>query len=176
MKRNVSLLCIVLLLISFYSCAVSPLSYNDTLEVFMKHKDEFLIIVDFLQSLDDYDSVNISKFNGTIFANLHYIDIKDKTIVTALSEIHNAGCNDINKKGEQISFELWSSFTDIGCGLLYSDKKIHTAEDCNAEQYITAITPLEELNWYYYISDYNLWRSQHQSETNVSPIRGRFSD
>ena len=124
---------------------------------FSRDQEAYSLITDYLLSLEGFDTISISKFDGKFFSNLEYHVIENDSVNQALQTVNNHGCSSIQKNGKQVSFELWYSFQDIGCGVCYSEEAISKPEECIAEQFLTEVIPLETPNWYYYVSDYNQW-------------------
>lgn len=109
-----------------------------------------------------YSSIDISNFRCTkVFADFDHIDITDVAVRHAVRSLLLTGrYKNISKSQNTIVIEQWSNIGDIGCGIAYSI-------DSDAEpviEYVTELQPLNEDGWYYYISDYNQWRTQPRQE------------
>lgn len=158
MKKIIMWILIPLLAIGLVSCyrnAFYPPSIQSVEDQLLDNYEELSLIKDFfLQS--GYSSIYIHSANGYMFADMKNILIPDdnvREIIKAL--IADAKYSVIIKDGNTIWFQQWTRFTDAGAGLAYSPSET----ELNKIQYLTEYEPLSEVNWYYYVDDYNEWRS-----------------
>ena len=87
-------------------------------------------------------------------ADLEYVAICNDAVLRALHRLKEQGYENIVKNGNTIEFELWSGIRDISCGIAF------VAEGTGADiQFLTEIKHLEQKEWYYYITDYEQWRT-----------------
>ena len=71
----------------------------------------------------------------------------------------------ITKHKNYVKFLMWTRFTDVGKGIVYSiDGRKPDV------QYLTKLEPLDRPGWYYYESDFNEWKSQNRGQGNGSPV------
>lgn len=159
MKKSITLLLVFVLVVS---SALFGNSYNtppDILSVQQVLNDcmgDILLIIDYLHS-SGYTSVYINDDGGTILADSVRITIPDEEVRSVVDRlIGEKRVHFISKKDNTVILELWEGFgKDIGCGIAYTttDNKLPDV------QFATEILPLEEINWYYYVTDYNAWRA-----------------
>lgn len=116
---------------------------------------EIQTIVDFMVD-SGYEDVYIMDASGEITADLEKITLTDETVLEAISALISDGnYYSISKSGNTIHFVQWWGIKDINCGVAYSIN--HT--DPPEVQFCTTLTPLIEPGWYYYVADYEKWRS-----------------
>lgn len=112
-------------------------------------------VVSFLQDAE-YKNIYITEPNGTMNADLNIVSISDPIIIDTVNRL--LGGNhyySISKRGDTICFLQWKGFIrDIGCGIAYTTVGIDLPEI----EYCTQLLPLSNTGWFYYVSDYELWR------------------
>ena len=166
MKKIVKLLAFFVFITLLFSCISGcsllrndPPTISEIQEVFDRDKEYLLLITDYLINAD-YSKIFILEDCETANADLEVILIDDATAVSAFKQLKNRGYTSFSKSGNTIRFGIWTKFNDTGCGIAYSidGKEISV-------QYMTESAPLLEDGWYYYVSDFNEWRSrQHETE------------
>lgn len=165
-KSGVLILILTIILascLSLCSCFLSPEppSSSEMEGVLNEYYSELVVVRDYLLSIE-YDTASINFYRDNTmryFANFKYHDINDADTVEALKKLIGAGCSFISKdlSSNRVSFELWWSSQDIGCGVLYRinpDKKPKM-------QFLTELNETETDGWFTYVEDYNEWRREH---------------
>lgn len=128
-------------------------------DIFDRDKVALLLIKDYLIN-SGYSEFYIYDDCKTARIGLNQkIQLEDEAIISALQQLRNSGYKSIDKDGNTIAFWVWSKFNDTGCGIAYSiDGKQISIE------YLTESVPLSEDGWYYFVDDFNEWRSrQHKT-------------
>ncbi len=148
------------MLVSFCGCYVqTPPGIADTEERFVVCYDYIMILVEYLISMEyaeaeidcTYTLGKISVRDGT-----KYKEIKmDATIKDAVKHLRKE-YEYISKSGNTIIFCQWKRFNDTSCGIAYSINGVSEPE----VQYAVKLEPLNQMGWYYYVMDFNLWRTQ----------------
>ena len=151
---------LVLLLVALVSilpaCAGSDarLDMNRAQKILRDNRNDINIVTDFLSELD-YCNVYIRNDGEHMQADLVDIYINDARVSEATKRLLDTYVN-INKIGNTI-YLLQVKGPDIGYGIAYSINGTDTPE----VQFMTELTPLTEDGWFFYISDYNTWRSNN---------------
>lgn len=166
MQKNQSaiilLTVLAFLLVFFSGCKDlnTPPDIDSIQERFGTSYDSIETVVDFLISCG-YEDVSIRDTKGTMVADLTRVQINNDDVSTAVkSLIDNGKYLLIVKNGNTIYFLMWRGLRDIGCGIAYTINGVDTPEI----EYSTELTPLSEDGWFYYVSDYNTWRSNNCTE------------
>lgn len=160
MRKFLPLFLIVCLCIALTSCASSPPDIESVDICFQKNYEDIQLIVDFMKN-SAYDSIYIDSVDETMYADFKTVDIKDKEINNALTRLLKkpfVGSQQyyfVSKSGNTITLLQWKSAQDIGCGVAYSINGTALPEI----EYCTELESLSKIGWYYYVDDYNAWRS-----------------
>ena len=164
MKRRViiaSIIIAALLVVVLNNACFRSAKPNEqkTIGIFTEEKENLIIVADYLKNLD-YPSCFIGSDNGQLYAAFDYHEIDDISVVEAIKRLWEKGCTHISKNHEMnsISFELWYNDQDMACGMLTC---IREDEDAKV-QFMTEIKKLST-DWYYYVSDYNTWRTNNHN-------------
>lgn len=160
----------VLVMLSFSGCSLrhinenllgplnTPPDVDSVQQQLLEHREDVQVIVAFLiESGDEW--ICIDDTSGTLLADLDTVSIDDAEVLDAICQLFDSGyCTSIIKKGTTISFEQWRAFQlDIVCGIAYL-----ADESADLEiQFLTEAVALPENGWYYYVADYELWRTQN---------------
>ena len=164
---------IILAFCCFSGCDTQPPTVNQVEHQYLEYESDFRTVQNYLTSLQA-DSVYITNTSGNVLIDLSDRRIDDPLVVNSLQQLWKAGCSSIymNRLDNSISFVLWKTalIGDAEAGVLYAIDS--DGSKLPATQYLTELQPLSKKSWYYYIADYEKWRSQIQSGS----IRGRFSD
>lgn len=167
-KSLTSFALLIVLLFSLSGCRFvdrrwnTPPSYSKVELSFERDKAELYLITDYMIESGVTD-LYVYEDCSTALADLEEIEIDDETVVATLKRLKEKGYTEINKFGNTIQFQLWSGIRDISCGIAY------LAEDGEiAIQYVTETEPLPENGWFYYVVNYNEWRSQKAAEASAS--------
>lgn len=140
MKKRISLLFCLFLLLNGCGKLVQPPSVRSVEDTFQKYREEVQIITDYLLPQKEHIAIYTSQDLKTAPEDVRSAD-----------EIlrKQAGCNSIHHSGSTVYFILWTRFTDAGCGIAY------TTEDSPESDltYLTYLEPLSEPGWFYYVED-----------------------
>ena len=163
MKRGFALtiICVVLLCCSLVGCQFRSLpSVTYTQQCFQENKEDVLVVVNYLVN-SKYADVFIrdSYVNNAqceMLADLEIVCISDPKVCMALkSLLERDFYKTISKSGNTINFLQWSNSFGVSCGVAYSIN----GKDLPDIQFGTEVIALSDKAWYYYIDDYNMWRS-----------------
>jgi len=168
MNLQKHLRCILLILIimgillNFAGCRIesTPPEASAMEKVFQQHREDLAMVRDFLLSLGSA-SASIRSSDGKFFSNFEWKHIEDAKVVDAIEKLWGNGTSSIvlYQEWNSISFEMWYSHQDIGCGIVCSIDGIREP----TLQFLTLLEPLSESGWYYYVEDYNQWRTNHNT-------------
>lgn len=163
-KRVLSIAISVSLALHMSGCAWiekrnTPPSYTEIEEIFLENQEDFSVIAQYLCDTN-YELAQILNNDGTMYADLKDVDIDNDGIISAIERLFDAGCNRIamRKPNNEIEFLLWKCSQEKRCGVAYS---IYGGEP--QVQFMTECEAFEEQGWYYYVADYNLWRTTNGS-------------
>ncbi len=141
-------------------CFSSPPDVETVETQFKDNYEDIQLVVDFIIGTD-YQSIQINTTDGTMWADFETVEILDDAVNGAVERLLGRSFMDegkyhfIYKSGHTIYLPQWSSSQDIGCGVAYSINET----DLPRIQYCTELMPLIEKGWYYYVDDYNSWRT-----------------
>ena len=155
-------LCVFLcLLLALSTCGCSGLGSEvptvaEIQEIFVRDRELLLLIKDYFISTDDVE-LYIDEDCETARAGLNgSVHIDDATVVSALQQLKARGYRFFSKDGNTICFGIWARLQDVGCGIAFS-----MDGEAISVQYLTEAVPLSEDGWYYYVDDFNEWRTRH---------------
>lgn len=155
-----SLLLVLFLCYILTSCSPEPPDVASVEEHFRNNQEDIQTVVDFIINLE-YSSISIDTADGTMLADLETVEIEDEDVNNAIKRLlgrtlgNSSQYYSIYRSLNTIDFSQWSSPQDIGCGVAYSI----SGEFPPIIQYCTELVPLSEEGWYYYVDDYNAWRT-----------------
>ena len=157
LKMGTCLILVVLFLCSVCGCEALGNDVPTALEIqeiFDRDREPLLLIKDYLINTG-YSELYIYDDCKTVRIGIDQkIQIDDDAVISALQQLRNSGYKSIAKDGNTIAFWVWSRLSDVGCGIAYSiDGKEISVE------YLTESAPLSEGGWYYFVDDFNEWRS-----------------
>ena len=166
LKKMVIGIIIVTLLAVCCSCTEfnEPYSFGDMENFLNAQKEDVQTITDFLLKLE-YDNVQISDMNGKFFANHHSFDINEANTQESIKKLFEKGCLFIGKdvKENSVYFRMWHRIRgSVECGLSYAIEK----ERIPTVQFQTELVSFDDDGWYYYVADYEEWRSHNTSKNN----------
>ena len=132
-------------------------------EIFERDYCEFVEMVEYMEMLEymeDVEDAYIDSTDGTML--VHYKDdrivkdaeISDEDVLSTVSVLMKKGYYSIAKNSNTIYFERWRN--PFGCS-----KGFAFSSDSSGEldiQYLIGLMVLDRTDWYYYISDYEMWR------------------
>lgn len=130
-------------------------------EIFEQDYCELVKMVEYLESLEDVESVNIDSTDGTML--VHYTDdrivkdveITEEEVVSTVSVLMKKGYYNITKHSNTVYFARWRNQFGCSKGFAFSVDGLDELDI----QFLIGRMELGEADWYYYISDYNEWRS-----------------
>lgn len=122
-----------------------------------QNAESMKIVTDYLLSLP-YECASIDEPNGTFFSDFEWRSIDDEDVCAAIKLLWESEISSIIKSEEMnaVSFDIWSSFQEVSCGVAFSIDGTGTP----SVEFMTQIEPLSAPGWYYYVADYNEWRIQ----------------
>ena len=132
---------------------------------FIENREALVLVRDYLAELE-FESVLIGSDHindGVISIRGEHIAIESEDVLGALTYLFDRGFQVIIRRSDIIRFQKWSTL-DHGRGIAYSiDGRI---PDENGIQHLTEIESLSEEGWYFYIADFNVWRTRIQRGTS----------
>lgn len=132
-----------------------PPDSNSVHEHFLNNYRDIQVVVEYMAN-SPYEDLFIIDTSGTMQADLTWMQIENEEVMTAVNNLlGNGEYIKIIKTGNTIYMLQWTGTRDIGCGIAYSIN----GTDVPDVQFTTTLVPITEDGWYYYISDYNKWRS-----------------
>ena len=158
MKRIFFIIMISLLIISTLNgCSAVP-DREDVQQIYDQDQHYISVVVEYLGA-SEYKSMTIRNTSGYVGTEDGDIKITDRTVLDAIEYL--MGKQDyyyIGKYDHTVKFEVWyRTRGQIACGFTCStndNKKPYI-------QYATELTPMDEEGWFYFVDDYNTWRTQH---------------
>lgn len=164
-KKNRKVFCIfvsvffvvlLVLLVKTISDSVNtPPDLRRVQAVFDENQEEIQLVTTYLME-SGYDTVYISDSGQRIVADLSPLTISDADVSGAIRKLFASGkYKQIDKLGETVIFLQWTGTCDIGCGALYS----RDIEESIEGAWLTTVCSMKDAQWFYYVSDYNAWRS-----------------
>lgn len=152
-----SLAAIIVALLTFligYHNSEKPPRVSFVQQRFQANEEYLQVILDFFSSVG-YEDIYINNDDGTMLADLTRMEIDNKEVLVSVKHLLNDEYMHIIKNGNTIYLLQWKSFRDIGCGIAHTINQATTPEI----DFITELIPISEDGWFYYVSDYNTWRS-----------------
>ena len=137
---------------------LSPPSIEDVETKFLDNYEDIMTVTNFLAQ-SEYRSIYIHDTSGIMAVGTSHIPISDSSVTNAIQRLHTKGYTIIIRTGNTIYFQQWTRLMDAGCGIAYSINHNRQPEI----QYLTELIPLSQSGWYYYVDDYEQWRSQHSN-------------
>ncbi|MCR4672191.1 MAG: hypothetical protein K5637_03000 [Lachnospiraceae bacterium] len=151
---------------------MTPPSVEDVESFVTENWNDISVVNDYLLELGDRDAY-ISDNRGSILIDLDHEKIEDYAVMQSVQSLWKKGCYSIykNREWNSISYSLWHrTMGGVGCGFEYAIDHTLLPE----VQYQTELVPLSEEGWYYYLREYEKWRSQQGSEqptVNYPPVK-----
>ena len=158
MKQKLFITIISLLIISTFSgCSTVP-DREDVQQIYDQDQHYISVVVDYL-SASEYKNITIRNASGYMVTKDGDVKIPDGDVLDAIHYLMSKqDYYYIGRYEHTIKFEVW--YRDLGqiaCGFTCStndNKKPYI-------QYATELTPMDEEGWFYFVDDYNTWRTQH---------------
>lgn len=164
MKKVFRIICSLFLIMSICSiligCSSEPPDVVFVEEHFRNNQEDIQTVVDFILSTE-YSSVIIDTTDGTMLADLETVEINKENVNGAIKRLLGETLGDsrqyysIYRSLNTIKLSQWENAHDCGCGVAYA---IYDGV-APVIQYCTELVPLSEDGWYYYVDDYNAWRT-----------------
>lgn len=103
--------------------------------------------------------INTEKGQLSIFADFEDLPLDDSLLppINRLKKQWQYADMAKHEDWNALVFPMWTDHLERECGVVYAIDP----EKAPTVQFLTQLEPLSEEGWYYYVSDYNLWRSQH---------------
>ena len=162
MNKSISLLyskvvCFLLVVLFLSACANynTPPDLDYVQKHFKSNLADISTIVGYMID-SEYENIYITDTTGTMLADLNRVEIDDPDVTDAVNRILKTYVM-IDKIGNTIYLLQWKGVRDIGCGIAYTIDGINKPQI----QFATELIPLAEDGWFYYVSDYNKWRSMY---------------
>lgn len=147
-----------------YSYSTPP-NISIVQDLFDRNANDIQTVVSFLIGLEQ-NNVYINNADGTIIADLEVINILDSSVNKSVdSLLKGQNYYHICKTGNTIYLLQWKGLHDIGCGIAYTINGISLPE----VEYATLLLPLSNKGWYYYVSDYETWKTNQLNLADDSP-------
>ncbi len=145
------------------------LDYESAEKKFNKNKEAFNKVCNYFTE-SDYENIYIhsSMKKDIMTANGEDVEIKDKSISSAISDLKLVGCKVIAKNNNTIHFQMWS-YLDGGRGIAFSINGSEPELD-----YLTCLKKTSEENWYYYEEDFNLWEKNNTTNGIPNELLGTW--
>ena len=134
---------------------------------FDKNREDFYLIIEYLLN-SDFSDIRIHRSSQLgsgiiemfVWPEMERIVVSDPNVSDAINRLFGQGYRSINKSGNGISFLRWTTL-DAGRGIVFSiDGSSPTQAD--GLQFLIEIQPLSEDGWYFYVDDFNVWRSRNR--------------
>ena len=159
MKKLIATVFLLALPIILLSCGMSPPSAKDMESFVNENWNDISLVNEYLLGLGDRNAI-ISDDDGSILIALVDQSIEDDAVRGAIRALWKSGCIGITKYNEDnaITYTIWKrTFDEADCGIVYAID--HTLRP--EVQFQTELVPLSGEGWYYYLAEYNKWRSEH---------------
>ena len=133
-----------------------PIGEEEMENIFNDDYDLLIIVRNYFVN-SGYEGIYIPlpNKNGEMLADGDHVKIEDTKAIDAINNLKNRGYKVIGKDNNTIYFQRWSNL-DCGRGIAYSIEG-NKIEFFDLKRQI----PLPESNWYYYETDFNEWKLQH---------------
>lgn len=157
MRYSLLSIFVVLYCVALSGCTPDAPSIESVETCFESNYEDILTVVDFIAN-SDCDLIIIRGSDGTMRADSETVTIEEENVYNAVKRllVSNGAYCLISKYKNTIQFEQWQgSIVDIGCGIAYSINET----DWPYIEFATEIEPLSRSGWYYYVDDYNAWRT-----------------
>lgn len=159
MKKLAATIVIAILTLILVSCRWNPPSPEDTESFIEDNWNEITLINEYLLGLEDRDAY-ISDDSGSVFIDLNWQIIENEKVKAAVQKLWKSGCTGISKYNENnaITYTIWRrTFGQVGCGFVYQIEETVLPD----VQYETELVPLSRERWYYYLAEYEKWRTDN---------------
>lgn len=124
-----------------------------------ENRADLQTVVTFLAG-SGHENVYIQAPDGTMQADLEEMEIDDPQVTAAVKRLLDDGAYlQISKNGDTIHLLQWRGLQDIGSGTAIS-----VGNAPPDVEFVTELIPITDDGWYYYVSNYNSWRSGTRPE------------
>lgn len=132
-------------------------SFKTAQQSFLENQAYVFIVIEYMCDTQ-YENIYISETTGIMLADLNDVRIENTSVVNAVKFLIEGKTYEyISKRGNTIYFQMAHNSHGCSSGIAYSISK----NEQPVVQFMTECIPLECPNWYYYVADYNLWRTQN---------------
>ena len=159
-KRFIMLFVVLIIFGMFFGCSIIDEPSKEAAEAHLERdKDDLLYMVQWLQDTE-YSYISFDRSESYALADLAHIPIDEEICPTVERLLNEKGYRMIamDREGNAIQFEFWSSVHEQDCGLVYVLNKSRLPDI----PYMTQCEPLSADRWYYYFVDVNKWRVDRQ--------------
>ena len=160
MKPKIMYLCIQFLIFGLVLTSCYRSTPPDLVAVqdrFDNNFDAIQEVIDFMKN-SEHRNIYITESDGTMNADLYEISITDPSVVDAINQLlESKNYYKICKIDNTIYLLQWKGLHDIGCGIAYTINETDPPEI----PYATTLLPLACDGWFYYVSDYELWKNNY---------------
>ena len=148
-----AVVCVLLL----FSCSVinKPPSPETVRKNLYANYPDIKPLIDYVAQME-YENIYFRRNSDTFLVGLERKEISEIPISESIFRLldNNAYIN-ISIANDTICLLQWTGPQDIGCGVAYSLNPDRLPD----VEFGTTLIPIGTDGWYYYISDYNQWRS-----------------
>ena len=124
---------------------------------FQENREQIFIVRDFL-IVSGYQAAFIRSTDDPMRLGSNYID--NEYVLGALNHLFQDGYGIISKSNDNIIFLIWST-RNHGRGIVYSIYG-NTPTESDGLDFLIRIEPLSEEGWYFYVENFNVWRSRNR--------------
>lgn len=155
-KRIVCISFVLMISVLATTCFSKPPSIASVERRFENNYKDIQTVVEFMAN-SGYKSIILKGNDGTMRADLEIVTIDDESVCDAVECLLGSygAYQSIYMRNNTVTIRQWRGLTDIGCGIAYSTNKT----DAPYVDYATELKPLSREGWYYYVDDYNAWRT-----------------
>lgn len=134
----------------------NPPDYDAIKKIYEEHQNDMDMIVAYIQNAE-YEWVHFDEPNGTMSADFQKnIPITDPKLASVVKKLLDHGAvQEIYSNKGHVVFCCWSSVKEKSCGIAYSFDHTKTPD----VQYATELIAFSEPGWFYYVEDYNEYRT-----------------
>ena len=160
MKRFAMLFAVIIIFGLFFGCSVIDEPRKEAAEAHLEQDmDDLLCMVQWLQDTE-YSYISFQRSRSYALADLAHIPMDEEIRPTVDCLLNKKGYRMIamDREGNAIQFEFWSSVHEQDCGLVYVLNESRLPDI----PYMTQCEPLSVDRWYYYFVDVNKWRVERQ--------------
>ena len=155
MKQLFAIMLVFFALVSISACSAleDPPNIEIAQQYFQEHYEDLCHVAEYLQTIDGKVYVD---YRGRRLDNWYDVDIPDDVLSCIKRLRGNRSRILISKNDNTIRISLWlPTMRDASSGFAYSIN----GTDLPEVEHTVEMMPLDKRGWYYYIEDFNQWRS-----------------